>query len=172
MFATHVCRVRVKHLGVSEQQCHSLVLGASSGGTITRVSCNLTFSQRNKRLSLQVFCLFPYSFYCRIACNRHIPYANHLTLVMRDTALAAGTPVVARCMSTLFQGRPSYGSGRYGSPQQMLCGEASRVLLIKSLSTWAVFWGLTESCSGIWNPGPQTPPIINNKNDHLALLDS
>ena len=36
-------------------------------------------------------------------------------------------------------------------------GGASRILLVKFVSMWAVCLGLTELCKGFWNPGPQNP---------------
>ena len=55
--------------------------------------------------------------------------------------------------------------------RQMLCGEASRTLLVRFLSTRAVFLWLSELCNGVWESQALKPQIINNENHHLALFE-
>ena len=60
----------------------------------------------------------------------------------------------------------------FRSARQMLCGEASRKLLVRFLSMRAVVLGLTELCKRVWKSRPSKPQIIINENNHLALFDN
>ena len=59
----------------------------------------------------------------------------------------------------------------FRSVQQMLCEEASCVLVVRCLSVWAGVLGLTELCKVVWNPGSQNPKIINNETTTAEKLN-
>ena len=81
----------------------------------------------------------------------------------------------------LFQAPPGCGSGRYESgvfgaqesrsARQVLCGDASRLILDHFSKHLSSVLGRTELCHEVRNPGPPKPQIIRNKNHHLALFD-
>ena len=59
----------------------------------------------------------------------------------------------------------------FRSARQLLCGDASRLLLDLFFKHLSSVLGRTELCHEVRNPGPQNRQIIHDENHHLALLD-
>ena len=59
----------------------------------------------------------------------------------------------------------------FRSARQVLCGDASRLLLDHFCKHLRSVLGRTELCHDVRIPRPQKPQIIRNDNHHLALLE-
>ena len=57
----------------------------------------------------------------------------------------------------------------FRSARQVPCGDASRVFLDHLSEHLSSVLGRRET-DRVWNPGPQKPPIIRNKNHHPKYL--
>ena len=61
----------------------------------------------------------------------------------------------------------------FRSARQMLCGEASCILLVRFLRMWAVALGLKcRALPGCLESRASKPEIINNEKNHLAYQDA